>query len=216
MGLIYMRVSPSGGKYIGQTVREEKIRWKEHCKDANNPNNERYNSILSKAIRKYGAENFTVYILEDNITKEELNKKEMYYIKLHNTFYLNNPEQGYNMTLGGDSTYKYEDEYILKLWQTGKTIKEIKNQNHMNYNNLSDRLKNLGITKEEINQRAYLNNNPKRKKVIQYDLYKNYIRTFDSIAEAAKTIGSNTTNISAVCQGKRKTCKGYIFKYEGE
>ena len=78
MGLIYMRVSPSGGKYIGQTIREEKIRWKEHCKDANNPNNERYNSILSKAIRKYGAENFTVYILEDNITKEELNKNLIY------------------------------------------------------------------------------------------------------------------------------------------
>lgn len=81
MGLIYMRISPSGGKYIGQTIREEKIRWKEHCKAAYNPNNELYNSILSKAIRKYGENNFTVTILENNIKPEDLDKKEIYYIE---------------------------------------------------------------------------------------------------------------------------------------
>jgi len=152
MGLIYMRISPSGGRYIGQTIRDESTRWREHCKDAFNPNNERYNSILSKVIRKYGSNNFSVTILEDNINPNDLNTKEMYYIKYYNTFYLDNPEYGYNMTIGGNNgTFKYTDEYILELWNSGKTIKEIKTENHMNYNNLSDRLKNLGITKQEIN-----------------------------------------------------------------
>ena len=214
MGIIYMRISPTGGKYIGQTIRDEKIRWKEHCKAAHNPSNELYSSILSKAIRKYGDNSFTVIILEDNINQEELNEKEIYYIKYYNTFYLNNPEYGYNMTIGGSSFHKYSNDYLLELWNTGKTLKEIKNQNHMNYNNLSDRLKSLGITKEEINQRAYIDNNTKRKKVIQYDLNNNYIQTFNSITDAAKAINSNTTNISAVCKGKRKTCKKYIFRYE--
>ncbi len=216
MGLIYMRVSPSGGKYIGQTTRDEKIRWKEHCDEAYNKNDSQYNSILSQAIRKYGPDNFTVIILEDNIAQEDLNTKEIEYIKQYQTFYIDNPN-GYNMTLGGHSgPFKYTDEYILSLWASGKTIKEIKNENHINYNNLSDRLKGLGITKEEINQRAYLNNNSKRKRIIQYDLNNNYIKTFNSITDAAQEIKSNTTNISAVCKGKRKTCKGYIFKYEGE
>lgn len=83
----------------------------------------------------------------------------------------------------------------------------------MNYNNLLDRLKNLGITKEEINQRAYLDNNTKRKKVAQLTIEGKYIQTFESITVAAKAVNSNTTNISGVCSGKRKSCKGYIWRY---
>lgn len=70
MGLIYMRVSPIGGKYIGQSNRPESVRWKEHCKDAYNKNSDCYNSILSKAIRLYGENNFSVIILEENIPAE--------------------------------------------------------------------------------------------------------------------------------------------------
>ena len=88
--------------------------------------------------------------------------------------------------------------------------------NNMNYNNLSRRLYGLGITKEEINHRAYSQNNKKKKAVIQYDLFGNYIQTFNSIADAAREIGSNTTNISAVCKGRRNSCKNFIFRYKGD
>lgn len=47
MGLIYMRISPINGKYIGQTVRDESTRWAEHCKEAYNINSKSYNSILN-------------------------------------------------------------------------------------------------------------------------------------------------------------------------
>lgn len=67
MGLIYMRTSPSGGRYIGQTIYTEEERWKNHCKEAFNPNDDCYNTILNIAIRKYGKDNFHVQILEDNI-----------------------------------------------------------------------------------------------------------------------------------------------------
>ena len=40
MGLIYMRISPSGGKYIGQTIQSEERRWQDHCKNAHNKNSE--------------------------------------------------------------------------------------------------------------------------------------------------------------------------------
>ena len=40
-----------------------------------------------------------------------------------------------------------------------------------------------------------------------------YIQTFESITAAAKAVNSNTTNISGVCSGKRKSCKGYIWRY---
>lgn len=214
MGLIYMRISPSGGKYIGQTVRPENIRWKQHCKQAFEKNYSDYNSILNRAIRKYGADNFTVKILEDNISMQELNNKQQYYIEKYNTYYKDNPEFGYNMTRGGQlGTQQYTDDFILNLWNTGKTIKELKQQYHLNYNNLLNRLKNLGISHQQIAQRAYYDNNTKRKKVAQYTLNNEYIQTFSSITAAANAVQSNTTNISSVCNGKRKSCKGYIWKY---
>ena len=72
MGLIYMRISPSGGKYIGKTVKRENERWDNHVYEAYNINDINYNSLLNKAIRKYGAENFSVQILEDNISNENI------------------------------------------------------------------------------------------------------------------------------------------------
>lgn len=49
------------------------------------------------------------------------------------------------------------------------------------------------------------------KKVNQYDLKGNYIKTFNSINEAKKE--TKATHIGSVCLGKRKTSGGYIWKY---
>jgi group I intron endonuclease len=213
MGLIYMRTSPSGKYYIGKTTRTEEVRWKEHSRKAFNPNEPDYTNHLSAAIRKYGAENFSLTILEENISDDLLSEKEKYYIEKYDA---QNPEKGYNRKTGGESETIYSDTFILELWNSGKTIKDIKTENNMNYNNLSRRLYGLGITKEEINHRAYSQNNKKKKAVIQYDLFGNYIQTFNSIADAAREIGSNTTNISAVCKGRRNSCKDFIFRYKGD
>lgn len=52
------------------------------------------------------------------------------------------------------------------------------------------------------------------RKVNQYDLQDNYIRTFDSCKEAAESVGlTSATCIVRVCNGKQKTTKGYKWKY---
>ena len=38
MGLIYMRISPSGKYYIGRTINKEIDRWNEHVRHAININ----------------------------------------------------------------------------------------------------------------------------------------------------------------------------------
>src|SRR5574343_1704705 len=51
--------------------------------------------IIKRAIKKHGLENFTKEILEDNIqNREELCKKEKYWINFYNTIHPN----GYNIT----------------------------------------------------------------------------------------------------------------------
>jgi len=54
--------------------------------------------IINKAIRKYGKENFVKEVLEENISKEELSLREIFWINKLNTKLPN----GYNMTDGGE------------------------------------------------------------------------------------------------------------------
>lgn len=90
-------------KYIGQTTRTIDIRWTQHKSTSKTTPRD---SILYRAIRKYGEENFTITELEkiETATYDELrdilNSKEQYYIKLYNTY----KGYGYNSTSGGDNT----------------------------------------------------------------------------------------------------------------
>lgn len=87
--VIYKHTSPSGKSYIGQTNnrqrRERQHRNRIECR------------AFASAIKKYGWANFEHSILEENLTLEEANIKEQFYIAEHNTIFPN----GYNLTSGG-------------------------------------------------------------------------------------------------------------------
>jgi group I intron endonuclease len=98
--------------YIGKTSKDLITRIKQHLKSC-----KRDNSIFHKAIIKYGIENFCISELENNIfSEEDLNQKEIYYIKLYNSHHING--HGYNMTFGGDgikSGTKLSEEHRKKI-----------------------------------------------------------------------------------------------------
>jgi group I intron endonuclease len=58
--------------------------------------------------------------------------------------------------------------------------------------------------------------NKNRKKVIQYDLKGNFIKEWDSVREASKSVCINESNISNVCTGKYKQAGGFIWKYSND
>lgn len=51
------------------------------------------------------------------------------------------------------------------------------------------------------------------KKVCQYDLKGNHIKTYDSITMASKETNTNRQKISDVCIGKRKKTNNFIWKH---
>jgi hypothetical protein len=51
-----------------------------------------------------------------------------------------------------------------------------------------------------------------KKQVNQYDLNNNFIKSWDSITQAEKTL--NIHHISSVCSGKRNYAGGFIWKYK--
>jgi group I intron endonuclease len=105
--IVYRIINKINGKeYIGQTIKTLKRRWTEHCCAG---------SILYKAIKKYGKENFTQSIIHtcDNI--EDLNLAEEYFIEYYNTMSPN----GYNLHTGGNN-HMVSDETRKKMSEAGK------------------------------------------------------------------------------------------------
>ena len=82
---IYKITNLTNGKsYIGQSVHIER-RWVEHCLPS-------ANSLIAKAIQKYGKEQFSFQVIEE-CSQEQLNEKEEQYISYYNTVVPN----GYNI-----------------------------------------------------------------------------------------------------------------------
>ena len=58
-------------------------------------------------------------------------------------------------------------------------------------------------------------NGKSSKKVLQFDLYGNFIREWPSTSEAQRSgCGYYSSGISLCCQGKQKTHKGFVWKYK--
>lgn len=104
--LIYKYTSPSGKAYIGQTKDIIK-REKQHQKTKKCP-------AFKNAIDKYGFENFTREILEENLTLEEANIFEELYIEEYNTLSPN----GYNLQTGGKN-YIRSEETCKRISESG-------------------------------------------------------------------------------------------------
>lgn len=177
MGLIYKRTSPSGKYYIGKSVIPEKDRWKRHVKEAFDINCDTYNTLLCNAIRKYGGDNFSLEILEDNIPNENLAAKEIEYIKKFNAYYLDAPYLGYNMTRGGDGELKYTDEEILAKWNSGFGINDIAIAIGADRHTIRTRLEELGINSMQRKERQIKNTKQKTRfsQDIQNKIIQNYL-----------------------------------------
>ncbi len=100
--------------YIGITKRDPKIRMQEHFSNKN--------ELLGKAKEKYGRENFILEILENNISENQIDDKERYYIKLYDTL----APKGYNLSQGGISNKTISLEGKKKLKECNLGIKNPK------------------------------------------------------------------------------------------
>lgn len=99
--LIYMITNQiDGKKYIGQTRRTLEERWREHLHSARQPSRHKQCPYLYAAMNKYGFENFSVRIIDDADSQEELDDiEELWISKLGTT----DRRFGYNISFGGAS-----------------------------------------------------------------------------------------------------------------
>ena len=84
--------------------------------------------------------------------------------------------------------------------------------NHKDENKQNNKVDNLEFCTHIYNQNYGSKNDWCSKKVNQYDLNGNYIKTYNSLNKASKELNISN-NIYLCCTGKIKTCGGYIWKY---
>lgn len=123
MGIIYCYTNLINNKrYIGQTINPE-MRYSAHKSNYQNPKNSEYNSLLHKAFRKYGFENFKYEILVQDIDDINiLNDLEIYYISKYNT----QAPNGYNVEAGGKNSSKPKtlEHRKKEIWGQAKLTEE--------------------------------------------------------------------------------------------
>lgn len=82
-------------------------------------------TLINRAIKKYGKENFDrEIIVEGDFNADELNNLEIKYIKKFKSYYHDYPDNGYNLTTGGEgnSGWVVSDETKDKLRASMKKV----------------------------------------------------------------------------------------------
>ena len=193
----------NGKQYIGQSVGIQH-RWVQH-------KNSKENYPISKAIRKYGRDNFKFEIIE-NCSPEELDEKEIYYIKVYNTIIPN----GYNVTYGGGQGLKTDYKAIYEKWKEGYLCKELEEIFDCEDGTVHNALLAYGVTQEEIYKRAVKD---KTLPIIAFDKEtKEPLKYFHSVY-AAKTFfktNHNSSFIEAVKEPFYRTAYGYYWDFANE
>jgi group I intron endonuclease len=216
----------NGKIYIGQTIRKNIYdRWRQHktCKK------DTIGSYLYNAYMKYGIDNFEYKII-CICFDEDCNEFEENYIKKYNSIYPN----GYNLKPGGNNNKMNQEVKLLLKEKSKGRISHNKGKNMSDEqkeklrnaalywhstnkisvkdetkNKISESLKNFYIENKNINSRSI--------KVEQYDLNNNYIKTHNSISEAAEEVGISQMMINRASSSESKyssykTAKGFIWK----
>jgi group I intron endonuclease len=193
--LIYLVTNKLNDKqYVGKTVAPLGQRKKGHYLSTKNGSETNFH----RALRKYDEECFEWKPLIECESKDDLNKKEIFYIEKYNTH-----KQGYNMTIGGEGglTYNlYTDNYHhikekLGKWKNGNpgsTSEAIQKRR-------KTMVKGVGKVDSslETNQNVVVQPNRQRVRVYGVD--------FDSYTEASKVYGVTIRTVKNRCNNELYT-----------
>ena len=224
-GIYMLTCKINGHRYIGQSQNIQRRMW-EHKHQRNLPH-----LPISRAIKKYGWENFDKEVLEF-CPVSELNEKEIYYIATLK------PE--YNISKGGESGmrgYKHsietknkcrlaaidewnnksdeEKEFVLKHQLIGKPFEK----GHNVPNTVREKLRQANLGKKQSEETKEKRSNKMKVAMKGNKNGNKSVRciengeTYDSIKIAGITLGISITGITHHLKGKQKSVGGYHFEY---
>ena len=168
-------------------------------------------------MNKYGVDNFSFQVIDEENNSDKLCELEKYYIEKYRTYVGFDDCNGYNATLGGDgkSYLNLDEQEVIRVHQEndyiiGKTaqyfqvdpdaIKKILKKHNINW------LSNPEITKRRYKQQYG--------GLVQYDDYTNkIINIFDCPGDAVREFGYNRKTLKSAANQNNKNSKAYGYEW---
>lgn len=232
--------------YVGQTITSIKRRWSSHICDAKHIGKykKRGRSYLHLSMNEHGIEHFKIseiaHVIKD--TREEL-KDRLNELQIDNIIkYNSQAPNGYNLTAGGDN---FSDSLLAPVvaynvdktvWKTFKSITEACQQTGMGTSGIIacckgrtqlckgrvwryaqdsyDKYPTDKIIVSETIGTAYISGTAKM--VDQYTLDGEFVKTYNSVSEAARQVGCGSSGINQCCLGHTKQVSGFFWRFHDE
>lgn len=225
---IYKIVNLVNGKlYIEQSVNIKK-RFMDH----RTPRAQKKHLTISRAIKKYGRDNFSCEVIEECV-EEQLNEREIYWISTLKPAYNRTPggigAKGHHvseeakaiLSIKGKEQWKNEPEAVKHRIIKHQLIGPLKGHPVSKKTRALIRNANLGKKqslatikkRSESQKQSMLGNKNGSKKVCQFTLDGEYVKTHPSVKEAAKALGIHNTMITHVLRGQRNKTGGFLWRY---
>lgn len=217
--------------YIGSSVNLS-ARFRKHISELRR--RKHHNQYLQNSFNKYGEENFVFVVLEFVRDEKKVTEIEQSYIELfsHNVLYNMNVNATNSLGLKRKSATKNSKE-VYQFSMDGVLIKEWKSiddaatslnipwRNIMNMcqktktkvNGVTYFTKSVGGFAWSYNKNYIAPQYKNKKKVGQYTIDGIFIKEYESTTDAQKQLKLTRLHASDVCNGKRKSSGGFIWKY---
>lgn len=198
----------NGKKYIGKTNHSIEKRFREHLSDSKKDRCK--DRPLYRAINKYGESNFVLELIEE-VPYCYSGEREIHWIDYYGTY-----SSGYNATKGADGSGYLDHDAITETYLITLNVKSTAILHSCDDKSVRTILKSRNIV---LQKRPY---KCKRQRKITGEK-DGEIFFFESARAAGVYVASlhdNTytyksysTHIVDCCKGRRKTCKGFKWKY---
>jgi len=196
---IYSKVNPNKF-YVGSAVNFA-ARKRGHIYTLKT--NRHKNPKLQAHFNKYGINDLVFVLLENVLSKDILIEREQYYINLLN------PSFNVCKIAGSSLGVKRTDEFKIKV-STSKKGKHHRPECSLEKSKRQmGRKSALGYRHTEEAKARISNNNPRKRRVLQYDTDGCFIKEWESVKQAADTLGLCVVSINLCCRGKIQTSGGY-------
>ena len=193
---IYKYEFEDGSVYIGQSSHKQN-RYKQ-------PSQYKNCKRLYNKFKKYNFQ-YNAIIVEDNISQEDIDLKEIFYIKEYNSHYKYNIKYGLNLTTGGQGIHDlpYECKQKISDGNKGKhhSPKTEFQKGMIPWNKGTH--PNLDYTKQiNMMQKA------KTKEILCSNG-----KIYKGSYEASRDLGVDSSAVIKCCRGKLKQTHGFTFSY---